>query len=71
MLNVINNETVKKIANTPNANYVGVILKNGRNVAVAIGETEKEAHDEAYVTWAVMWDYEGRLVTLPVEEITW
>ena len=66
MLNVLNNDTVKAITNET---FAGVICGNRYNVVVAIGNTEKEVHDDAYFTWAVMWDYEGYIKVLPIAEI--
>lgn len=68
MLTVIKNIITDELENT-NTKYVGVICGNHYNVAMALGDDEKEVHDETYFSWAVRWDYEGFIKIVPVSEI--
>lgn len=67
-MTVIKNINTEALATTP-TNFVGIIVARNYNVVVAIGNDEKEVHDEAYFDWAVKWNYEGFIKVLPATEI--
>jgi hypothetical protein len=68
MLNVIGNNNTNGLQNVANA-YVGVVLAKKENVVVSVGNNKKMVYEDAYVEWAVKWNYEGNILILPADEI--